>query len=208
MATVLQPIVNELNTVLVQLRTELRGLQTDAWRWYRNTNNALWKEAVLWDTQGFLLGMAGWDRTGGEGRGMRDASVRQDCLPLSFWGYCYCFCGPGFWISCVLVFFLAVGVALDLGPWDCAWIGFGGSQVAIGLALGVGTLDWVWIGFGLVSDWLCFFVSSPHNSWIWSFIHLFYAFICSFIHLLCSFGHLNKIQDLMIRRVWGDEACD
>ena len=27
MATVLQPIVNELNTVLVQLRTELRGLQ-------------------------------------------------------------------------------------------------------------------------------------------------------------------------------------
>ena len=30
MATVLQPIVNELNTVLVQLRTELRGLQTDA----------------------------------------------------------------------------------------------------------------------------------------------------------------------------------
>ena len=30
MATVLQPIVNELNTVLVQLRTELRGLQKDA----------------------------------------------------------------------------------------------------------------------------------------------------------------------------------
>ena len=30
MATVLQPIVNELNTVLVQLRIELRGLQTDA----------------------------------------------------------------------------------------------------------------------------------------------------------------------------------
>ena len=30
MATVLQPIVNELNSVLVQLRTELRGLQTDA----------------------------------------------------------------------------------------------------------------------------------------------------------------------------------
>ena len=30
MATVLQPIVNELDTVLVQLRTELRGLQTDA----------------------------------------------------------------------------------------------------------------------------------------------------------------------------------
>jgi hypothetical protein len=30
MATELQPIVNELNTVLVQLRTELRGLQTDA----------------------------------------------------------------------------------------------------------------------------------------------------------------------------------
>ena len=30
MATVLQPIVNELNTVLVQVRTELRGLQTDA----------------------------------------------------------------------------------------------------------------------------------------------------------------------------------
>ena len=30
MATVLQPIVNELNTVLVQLCTELRGLQTDA----------------------------------------------------------------------------------------------------------------------------------------------------------------------------------
>ena len=30
MATVLQSIVNELNTVLVQLRTELRGLQTDA----------------------------------------------------------------------------------------------------------------------------------------------------------------------------------
>ena len=30
MATVLQPIVNELNTVLVQLRTEMRGLQTDA----------------------------------------------------------------------------------------------------------------------------------------------------------------------------------
>ena len=30
MATVLQPIVNEQNTVLVQLRTELRGLQTDA----------------------------------------------------------------------------------------------------------------------------------------------------------------------------------
>ena len=30
MAIVLQPIVNELNTVLVQLRTELRGLQTDA----------------------------------------------------------------------------------------------------------------------------------------------------------------------------------
>ena len=30
MATVLQPIVNELNTVLAQLRTELRGLQTDA----------------------------------------------------------------------------------------------------------------------------------------------------------------------------------
>ena len=30
MATVLQPIVNELNTVLVQLRTELRGMQTDA----------------------------------------------------------------------------------------------------------------------------------------------------------------------------------
>jgi hypothetical protein len=30
MATVLQPIVNGLNTVLVQLRTELRGLQTDA----------------------------------------------------------------------------------------------------------------------------------------------------------------------------------
>ena len=30
MATALQPIVNELNTVLVQLRTELRGLQTDA----------------------------------------------------------------------------------------------------------------------------------------------------------------------------------
>ena len=29
MATVLQPIVNELNTILVQLRTELRGLQTD-----------------------------------------------------------------------------------------------------------------------------------------------------------------------------------
>ena len=29
MATVLQPIVNELNTVLVQLRNELRGLQTD-----------------------------------------------------------------------------------------------------------------------------------------------------------------------------------
>ena len=30
MATVLQPIVNELNIVLVQLRIELRGLQTDA----------------------------------------------------------------------------------------------------------------------------------------------------------------------------------
>ena len=30
MATVFQPIVNELNTVLVQLCTELRGLQTDA----------------------------------------------------------------------------------------------------------------------------------------------------------------------------------
>ena len=30
MSTVLQPIINELNTVLVQLRTELRGLQTDA----------------------------------------------------------------------------------------------------------------------------------------------------------------------------------
>ena len=30
MANVLQPIVNEMNTVLVQLRTELRGLQTDA----------------------------------------------------------------------------------------------------------------------------------------------------------------------------------
>ena len=30
MATVLQPIVNELNTVLVQLRIELSGLQTDA----------------------------------------------------------------------------------------------------------------------------------------------------------------------------------
>ena len=30
MAIVLQPIVNELNTILVQLRTELRGLQTDA----------------------------------------------------------------------------------------------------------------------------------------------------------------------------------
>ena len=30
MATVLQPIVNELNIVLVHLRTELRGLQTDA----------------------------------------------------------------------------------------------------------------------------------------------------------------------------------
>ena len=30
MATVLQPIVNELSIVLVQLRTELRGLQTDA----------------------------------------------------------------------------------------------------------------------------------------------------------------------------------
>ena len=30
MATVLQPIINELNTVLVQLRTELRELQTDA----------------------------------------------------------------------------------------------------------------------------------------------------------------------------------
>ena len=30
MATVLQPIVNELNIVPVQLRTELRGLQTDA----------------------------------------------------------------------------------------------------------------------------------------------------------------------------------
>ena len=29
MAIVLQPIVNEMNTVLVQLRTELRGLQTD-----------------------------------------------------------------------------------------------------------------------------------------------------------------------------------
>ena len=30
MAIVLRPIVNELNTVLVQLRTELRGLQTDS----------------------------------------------------------------------------------------------------------------------------------------------------------------------------------
>ena len=30
MPIVLQPIVNELNAVLVQLRTELRGLQTDA----------------------------------------------------------------------------------------------------------------------------------------------------------------------------------
>ena len=30
MPTVLQPIVNELNTVLVHLRNELRGLQTDA----------------------------------------------------------------------------------------------------------------------------------------------------------------------------------
>ena len=30
MATVLQPIVNETNTALVQLRTELRGRQTDA----------------------------------------------------------------------------------------------------------------------------------------------------------------------------------
>ena len=30
MATVLQPIVNELNTVLVQLHTELRGRRTDA----------------------------------------------------------------------------------------------------------------------------------------------------------------------------------
>ena len=30
MATVLRPIVNELNTVVVHLRTELRGLQTDA----------------------------------------------------------------------------------------------------------------------------------------------------------------------------------
>ena len=30
MATGLQPIVNQLNNVLVQLRTELRGLQTDA----------------------------------------------------------------------------------------------------------------------------------------------------------------------------------
>ena len=30
MVTVLQPIVNELNIVLVPLRTELRGLQTDA----------------------------------------------------------------------------------------------------------------------------------------------------------------------------------
>ena len=30
MATVMQPIVNELNNVRVQLRTELRGLQDDA----------------------------------------------------------------------------------------------------------------------------------------------------------------------------------
>ena len=30
MTTVLQPIVNELTTVLMQLRTELRGVQTDA----------------------------------------------------------------------------------------------------------------------------------------------------------------------------------
>ena len=30
MATVFQPIVNELNTVLVQLRIASRGLQTDA----------------------------------------------------------------------------------------------------------------------------------------------------------------------------------
>ena len=30
MATVLQPIANELNIVRVYLRTELRGLQTDA----------------------------------------------------------------------------------------------------------------------------------------------------------------------------------
>ena len=64
----------------------------------------------------------------------------------------------------MLVFFLAVGVGLDLGHWDWFWIGFGRPRVAIGLVLAVGTLDWFWIGFGLVLDWFCFFVSSPHNS--------------------------------------------
>ena len=71
---------------------------------------------------------------------------RQGCLPLSLWGYCYCFCEPGFWIRCVLVSFLAVSAGLDLNTWDwslgprgCYWIGFGGVHLGL-------VLDWFWAG--------------------------------------------------------------
>ena len=43
----------------------------------------------------------------------------------------------------MLVPFLAVGVGLDLDPWDWFWIGLWGPRVAIGLVL-----NWFWIGFG------------------------------------------------------------
>ena len=45
-----------------------------------------------------------------------------------------------------MVSFLAVGVGLDLNPWDWFWIGLWGPRVAIGLVLGVCILDWFWAG--------------------------------------------------------------
>ena len=48
-----------------------------------------------------------------------------------------------------MVSFLAVGVGLDLNPWDWFWIGLWGPRVAIGLVLGVHlglVLDWFWAG--------------------------------------------------------------
>ena len=50
-----------------------------------------------------------------------------------------------------MVSFLAVGVGLDLNPWDWFWIGLWGPRpprVDIGLGLGVCILDWFWIGSG------------------------------------------------------------
>ena len=47
-----------------------------------------------------------------------------------------------------MVSVLAVGVGMDLNPWDWDWIGFCGPRVAIGLVWGVCILDWFWIGSG------------------------------------------------------------